>query len=181
MWMTATDIAAFPEFYNYLGRLRGVLNGWKIPKYMKKYGCLDKEAFGHALLKGTAPQIVFQDYLGGSCAAGTVAFGCFRESSPYQIGLDQQIVQDFEDDPTNITNMERAGNGLLFPRVGRIVLHELVHWGNFWCGSPTFDPVSQIWLGNGEKYEHGEAFDRAVYGKFQRASDVDFEDDTVAS
>lgn len=181
MWMTASDKAAYPELYAYMGRLRSVLTGWKIVKYMKKYGCMDKEAFGHALLRGTAPLVVVDDYLGGSCGhGGRAAFGCFDEAKPHQIGLDKSMVKAFEADPTAAANMETSGDGNFYPRVGRVIFHELVHWGNFWCGGIAYDPWSGLWLGNGETFERGEAFDRAVYGKYKsNSSFATFEDEPV--
>lgn len=181
MWMTAGDRSDYPELYAYLGRLRSVLTGWKIFKYIKKYGCLDKEAFGHALLRDTSPQVIINDYLGGSCGCGgRAAFGCFDESKPYQIGLDKKMVDAFETDLTSVVNMETSAEGNFYPSVKRIIFHELVHWGNFWCGGIQFDPASGPWLGNEETYERGNASDRAVYGKYKsNSSFAEFGDEVI--
>jgi len=132
---------------------------------MKKYGHLDSSQFGQALIWGNEPDVVIRPLDNNYCGVER-ALGCFEDSSPNAIMLDQNMVERFQDQPENTAqNYFFTKNAMHVPIVGGTVLHELCHWGNHKAG-------------HNETREMGVAFELATYGVVMgMPGHSDFEDD----
>ncbi len=93
-----------------------------------------QETARNALLFGTCPRLFIYDLKG--------SYGQFDESLPDTINLGKKLVNDFEQDSTNVNKQKL---------IEATILHELVHWALFRQGKC-------------EPQEMGVAFEKAAYG-----------------
>jgi hypothetical protein len=150
MRMSSSDQKSFQRFTNYVKiNLPQVANVPVIVRNMKKFGSLSEPEFRRALAWGNDPLIVVNTgpLIGPTGKEGD---GLFEHSAPSQINILTGRVQDFNENPGTATDLNARGQPVII--VGVVLLHELVHWGNFNHGVI-------------ETTEQGEEFVKATYGR----------------
>lgn len=152
MFINSNFRQKYPRLVEYVKKnMQKVLTSNKIVQNMQTYGSLDKSMLHHALLWGTAPELVIIPLDNNFCEVSS-ALGCYDRNYRNLIFLDERIVKKYQANPDDQSIKFFTASGNSLPVISATILHELCHWGN--CKA---DMAS-------EPEEMGEAFEVATYG-----------------
>jgi hypothetical protein len=120
--------AQYPIFSNYITtELMKQRHDALIIEGMQLYGQLSKDAFVRALTPGELPKIAVADL--------DTAAGIFYTGMPDWIGVHVRWVERFEKGEMYRLPCKSGGSILV---MGLVILHELIHWGDF-AANATLD------------------------------------------
>jgi Metallopeptidase toxin 3 len=147
MIMLRGDQTTFPKLTSYVkDELPKVSDIDTIVNGFRNYAQMDRPTLQRALAWGNQPTLMFLEW------DDKDKRGVFGE--PNEIHINIALARAFEiGRPRDLFTMRNA-RGDPFPFIGAIILHELVHWGDYW------DDINQIDYPG----EEGNQFMIDVYG-----------------
>lgn len=153
------DMLRYPRFANYVKhQFTDLWQRADIRKAFKKYGQMSTWELKRALSWGGLPYIVIENRPKGK-------YGRYLEGHD-DIRIATRVVEYFEAQDTKAFARTADGRRVYF--AGAVLLHEMVHWGDFRKDGMTH--VEQLNVGRKHRlsivdFEAGKLFEEAVYGQ----------------
>ncbi len=148
MYIRKLQRVKYPKLFYYVkDKLPKVGSVDAVQRAFLEYAQMDRASVKKALRWGPYPVLV----VGGIQDA---FLGKFDPKKPHEIRIHHKMADDFETGPSP-RYMTHNASGQKFPRIGAVILHELVHWGDHKDGIRTSEGLDDA----------GDLFEKAVYGR----------------